>query len=42
MHDQIPEIDYERYEAIKGYMKVFENKLAQSGVSIINLKNRVR
>ena len=42
MHDQIPEIDYSKYESIKSYMKVFENKLSQAGVSIINLKNRVR
>lgn len=42
MHDQLPEVDYSKYETIKGYMRVFENKLSQAGVSLINLKNRVR
>lgn len=37
MHDETPEIDYTRYENIKTYFKVFENKLAQAGPSLITL-----
>lgn len=37
MHDETPEIDYARYENIKTYFKVFENKLAQAGPSLITL-----
>jgi hypothetical protein len=37
MQDETPEIDYSRYENIKTYFKVFENKLAQAGPSLITL-----
>jgi WD40 repeat protein len=37
MQDETPEVDYARYENIKTYFKVFENKLAQAGPSLITL-----
>jgi hypothetical protein len=37
MQDETPEIDYARYDNIKTYFKVFENKLAQAGPSLITL-----
>jgi len=37
MHDETPEIDYNRFESIKSYFNVFENKLSQAGPLLINL-----
>ena len=37
MHDETPEIDYNRLESIKSYFNVFENKLAQAGPLLITL-----
>lgn len=37
MHDETPEIDYNRLESIKSYFNVFENKLSQAGPLLITL-----
>lgn len=37
MHDETPEIDYNRFESIKSYFNVFENKLSQAGPLLITL-----
>lgn len=37
MHDETPEIDYNRLESIKSYFNVFENKLSQAGPLLIAL-----
>lgn len=37
MHDETPEIDYQRFESIKSYFTVFENKLSQAGPLLITL-----
>jgi WD40 repeat protein len=37
MHDETPEIDYTRFESIKSYFNVFENKLSQAGPLLITL-----
>ena len=37
MHDETPEIDYSRFESIKSYFNVFENKLSQAGPLLITL-----
>jgi hypothetical protein len=37
MHDETPEIDYNRLESIKSYFYVFENKLSQAGPLLIAL-----
>lgn len=37
MHDETPEVDYNRLESIKSYFNVFENKLSQAGPLLISL-----
>lgn len=37
MERELPRVDYNRLESIRAYLKVFEDKLAQSGPLLITL-----